>query len=68
MFLGGTVLFFVGVCLPAFVKVLAQVGFFGGAWGGFGLFVIASYLQPWIAGCGALAVLVGLFTLHRDSN
>src|SRR5271166_1719891 len=68
MFVGGSVLFFVGICLPAFIRVLSQIGFFGGAWGGFGLFVIAGHLQPWIAGCGAIAVLVGLLTMHRDSN
>ena len=68
LFVGGMALFFVGICLPAFVKMLHVVGLFGGAWDGFGLFMVASYLQPWIAASGALAFFVGLFTLHRDSN
>ena len=61
----GITVFGIGLCLPDFVKLLRNLGAFGGAWGGFGLFVIAIHLRPWLAGCGALAILVGAFVLRR---
>ncbi len=64
----GLIMLLAGLCLPAFIKMLGDLGVFGGGWGGFGLFVIAIKLRPWLAGCGALAMLVGAFTLRRKNS
>jgi hypothetical protein len=61
----GILLVLLGPCLPFFIRLLRELGFFGGPWGGFGLFVIAIKLWPWIAGCGALAILVGVLKLRK---
>jgi hypothetical protein len=64
----GIGLFLAGICLPAFIKWLGYMGLFGGPWGGFGLFVIALHLRPWLAGCGALGVLAGLLTMRKQNS
>lgn len=62
----GIVLLLVGIWLPTLVKILRDFGAFGGAWGGLGPFVIAIKVRPWIIGCGALAVAVGVLERRKQ--
>jgi hypothetical protein len=64
----GIVLIAAGAFLPKLIKLLADMGVFGGGWDGFGLFVIAIHLRPWIAGCGVIATLVGLSLVRKQRS